>query len=234
MYCVFCGVELQKGVKACPLCGTKVCHPEIEEQPEALPYPEYRAGSGTVKRLAYMLVLSLLFLIPMVICLLIDLQMDLAISWSGYVIGGELVLYGAFCFPRWFKHPNPVIFFPVSMVVNLLFVLYICMENGGQWFLPFAFPVWGAVFILVECVVVLMRYTVRGVRSRGFLIMGGATIALGAIMLLVEFLIKVTFGHPMCWWSLIPLVCLTIVGAIQLVVGLCQPLRQSLYKKFFL
>ena len=35
MYCVNCGVELQKGVSACPLCGTRVYHPEIQEKPDA-------------------------------------------------------------------------------------------------------------------------------------------------------------------------------------------------------
>ena len=34
MYCVQCGVELQKGAKACPLCGLRVYHPDLQETPE--------------------------------------------------------------------------------------------------------------------------------------------------------------------------------------------------------
>lgn len=39
MYCVQCGVELQKGAKVCPLCGLRVYHPDLQETPEAPPLP---------------------------------------------------------------------------------------------------------------------------------------------------------------------------------------------------
>ena len=31
MYCVQCGVELQKGVERCPLCSLRVYHPELKD-----------------------------------------------------------------------------------------------------------------------------------------------------------------------------------------------------------
>ena len=36
MYCVKCGVELQKGADACPLCGLPVYHPDMDESSTAV------------------------------------------------------------------------------------------------------------------------------------------------------------------------------------------------------
>jgi len=29
MFCIKCGVELSRGSAVCPICGTKVCHPDF-------------------------------------------------------------------------------------------------------------------------------------------------------------------------------------------------------------
>lgn len=37
-YCVNCGVELGKGLKKCPLCGTKVINPAALKKEEGEPF----------------------------------------------------------------------------------------------------------------------------------------------------------------------------------------------------
>ena len=39
MYCVKCGVELADSQRVCPLCGTRVFHPDIPRTPADPPYP---------------------------------------------------------------------------------------------------------------------------------------------------------------------------------------------------
>ena len=51
---------------------------------------------------------------------------------------------------------------------------------------------------------------------------------------LVEFLLHITFGLPMYWWSLYPLAVLALVGLLMIVIAISAPLRQSLHKRFFL
>ena len=63
---------------------------------------------------------------------------------------------------------------------------------------------------------------------------GGAAIALGGYCMLVEFLLHITFGIPMYWWSLYPLVVLTLVGLLMIVIAISSPLRASLHKRFFI
>ena len=233
MYCVRCGVELQKGAERCPLCSLKVYHPEIEETPEAAPYPRYTEGE-TVSHGGLLFLVSFAFAIPLLVCLLIDLNLNRAVTWSGYVCFGLLTGYTVLCLPLWFRKPNPVVFFPVSMAAGLGLCLYIALKTGGRWFLPFAFPVGGAFLLLVEAVLVLMRYVVGGVRHRALYIFGGALMALGGLCVLIEFLLKLAFGIPMLWWSLYVLAALFLLGLMLLIIGLCRPLRQSLHKRFFI
>ena len=234
MYCIQCGVELQKGVQKCPLCGLRVYHPDLTEEPEARPYPANAGSAERVRPGGLLLILSFLFALPVIICLMVDLKLSGSVTWSGYVALGVLAGYIAVCLPMWFRRRNPVVFFPVTMAALLGVTLYVCLKTGGRWFLPFALPVGGAACLIVETVIVLLRYAVRGRGHRVLYILGGASIALGALCVLVEFLLRVAFGVAMRWWSLYPLVVLTLVGLLLIVIAISAPLRASLHKKFFI
>jgi len=233
MYCVKCGVELQKGATACPLCGLTVCHPELDEEPEPRLYP-CPAGEETVSRGGLLFLVTFAFLVPLAVCLLTDLLTDGAVSWSGYVALGLLTAYAALCLPLWFKRPSPVVFFPVAMAAAICLTLYISLKTGGRWFLPFAFPVGGAALLLGEAVIVLLRHAVGDARYRALYVFGGASVAAGGLCLLIEFLLRVAFGVPMTWWSLYPLSALFLLGVMLIVIAASPSLRRSLHKKFFI
>lgn len=38
MYCINCGVELADSETVCPLCGTRVFHPDMPRQQGSLPF----------------------------------------------------------------------------------------------------------------------------------------------------------------------------------------------------
>lgn len=234
MYCVQCGVELQRGVQKCPLCGLRVYHPDLSEQPEALPYPPYTGGGDSVRRGSALLVLSVLFLLPIIVCLVVDFKLNGGVTWSDYAIGGILMLYIALVLPLWFRRRSPAVFFPIAMAAALGLALYICLKTGGSWFLPLAFPVGGAVLLIVETVIVLLRHAVRGKGHRVLYILGGALIAVGALCILVEFLLHVTFGFAMQWWCLYPLTALSLLGLLLIVIAISRPLRTTLHKKLFI
>ena len=232
MYCVQCGVELQKGVERCPLCGLRVYHPELKETPEAPPYPRYTEEE--VSHGGLLFIVSFLFAIPLLVCLLIDLNMNHGVHWSGYVCFGLLALYLIVCLPLWFPRRNPAVFFPVAMAALLGVALYVCLKTGGRWFLSFAFPVGGGLLLLLEAEIVLLRYVVGDRPHRALYILGGGFIALGGLSMLVEFLLHVTFDLPMIWWSLYSVTVLFLVGVMLIVIGVCRPLRESLHKRFFI
>ncbi len=234
MYCVKCGVELQKGVERCPLCGLTVYHPELTETPEPRPYPRYAEGGETVRHGGLLFVLTVLFAVPVLVCIVMDLNMNHGIRWSGFVAFGLLWAYVAVCLPLWFRRRSPTVFFPIIMAAGLGVALYVCLKTGGRWFLPLAFPVGGAVTLLGETVIVLLRHAVGAHRHRALFVFGGAFIAAGGLCMLIEFLLHVTFALPMQWWCLYPLSALGLIGLMLIVIGICAPLRASLHKKFFI
>ena len=234
MYCINCGVELQQGAERCPLCGLRVYHPDLSEQPEAAPYPPRTAAKPRISRGGLLFIVTLLFLVPLLVCLFTDLGLNGRVSWSGFVLVGLPALYVMVCLPLWFRRANPVIFFPTAMAAALLLALYICLSTGGRWFLSFALPVGGLLTVIAEAVIVLLRHTVGPHRHRALYILGGALIALGGACMLIEALLSRSFGLAMRWWSLYPMGALGLLGALMLVIGLCRPLRKSLYKRMFI
>ena len=231
MYCVKCGVELADSEKKCPLCGTPVFHPDIERKPAEPPFPPDRRHAENVSRVGILFVLTVLFVLPAAICLLCDWRINGGIVWSGYAAGGIALLYILVLLPMWFRHPNPVIFVPVDFGAIGLYLLYIDLATGGHWFLSFAFPVTGAIGVLVTAVVALTRYL-----HAGYLyIYGGGLILGGALAMLIEFLLNLTFQvHETFFWSFYPLVAGVLLGLMLIVIAVCKPLRESLRKKFFL
>ena len=93
MYCIQCGVELADTEKICPLCMTRVYHPEIH-QPEVIPmYPAGREMVTAHHSKAKAIFLTVVIAMGLLFSVLCDLQLSGRISWSGYVVGGLLTAY---------------------------------------------------------------------------------------------------------------------------------------------
>ena len=101
MYCIKCGVELADSERVCPLCGTRVFHPDLPCGQGEPPYPpDEHPRHEEVSRIGVMFVVSVCMLLPAVISVLCDWRMGNGIVWSGYVVGGLVVLYVAVVLPR--------------------------------------------------------------------------------------------------------------------------------------
>ena len=232
MYCIHCGVELSDSETVCPLCGTRVFHPDLPRQQGEPPFPpEPSAHPEEVNRSGALFILTMLAVLPIVICILCDWSVNGTILWSGYAAGGVALLYILAVLPLWFKRPNPAIFVPIDFIVIGLYLFYINFATHGHWFLTFALPVTGAAMVLVTTMVVLLRYVPGG----ALYICGGALLGSGGFAVLLEWLLNVTFHlHDTFLWSFYPLAVCTVLGAMLLVIAICKPLRRSLHRKFFL
>lgn len=230
MYCIHCGVKLADTEKCCPLCGTEVFHPEFIRENVSPLYPEDREPAPQVNSRAAQIVWTTMTLIALLTTLLIDLQINDRITWSGFVAGALLMCYVWLILPFWFRKPNPVIFVPCGFTATGLYLLYINLATGGSWFLSFAFPVTGYTGLVITAVVVLLRYLPRA----GLYIIGGAGIALGIFMPLMEFLICITFVRPrFVGWSLYPFVALVLLGGMLIFLAIYRPARETMERKLF-
>ena len=229
MYCIKCGVKLADTEKKCPLCNTIVCHPDFKQTAERPLYPSNKMPKNESGSKALNGAVIILFFIPLLVCFFADLSLDGKIEWFGYVAGALMLSYVAFALPLWFKKPNPVIFVPCNFVAIALYLLYINFATGGSWFLSFAFPAVGGICLITCTVVTLMHYLHRG----RLYILGGAFVALGVFMLLVEFLLKVTFGLRFIGWSIYPLVVLLLFGGLLIYIAINNAAREMIERKLF-
>lgn len=229
MYCINCGVKLADTEKVCPLCNTTVYHPDLVRENVRPLYPENRrprlkAGSGALCG-----AILILLCIPLLVTFLADYHFDKSLGWFGFVAGALLVAYVTFALPLWFRRPNPVIFVPCSFAAAIVYLLYVDLATGGRWFMSFAFPVAGGLCLITSAVVTLCRYLRRG----RLYIVGGAVVALGAFMLLIEFLMTLTFSLPFIGWSIYPLAGLVLIGGVLLYLGINSSARAVMERKLF-
>ncbi len=232
MYCIKCGVELSNGEKECPLCGLKPFHPELAENNGEKPYPISKIPSyETINKQGILFLITMAFLVPMAITILCDTTITGGFSWSGYVVGGLILAYACAILPAWFEKPNPVIFVPVFFAAATLFLLYIDIVSGGEWFLSFAFPAVGALGLMVTAVIAVTKYVKKGY----WYIAGGSVLAIGGYTCLIEFLLYITFGFKTHFpWSLYPMIGCLLIGGTLLVIAISKPLRRRVQKKFFI
>lgn len=230
MYCVRCGVSLEEGTANCPLCGTPVWNPEPAEKnyhfnPDLYPEPN---RSGKIWLLS---VLTFIWASVGLGCSISCLVYYGRLGWSAYVLGSLLFTYVAAILPLWFRRYYPLIFLPLSFLALELFLLLICHITGGNWFLPFAFPVVGLLFIFT-----FLGYglTVLKIKPRMKLrLLGLYLFLLGGATMLMEFFLHLAFRLPMFNWSLYTAAVLCLFGIFFFVASWIMPLRRAMYKKSF-
>jgi len=229
MYCVKCGVKLGDGEKKCPLCDTVVYHPDFENIAGEKLYPENKMPNTVSNEKAINGVIAILFLIPLVMCFLTDININGRIDWFGYVAGALAVSYITFAFPLWFKKRNPVIFTLCSLASIMVYLVFINLLTDGDWFMSFAFPVAGGLSLIICIVVALMHYLKKG----KLYIVGGALIFLGAFMMLIEFFLNITFDLRYIWWSIYPLAGLSLLGGFLIFLAANRTAREIMKRKMF-
>ena len=230
MYCINCGVKLGETQTACPLCGTRVYHPDIPLSEERPLYPKDKYPKLKANSKVWNGILVILFTITMMVCAFADYNASGSFDWIGYAIGALLVGYIALALPLWFRHPNPVIFIPCNFVSATLYVLYINLATGGDWFLTLALPVSASLCLVVSTLVTLLYYLKKG----QLYVWGGFLIAIGGIILLIELLMDSTFGIPFMGWSIYPLAFLGVLGLICIYLAINTSAREAMARRLFI
>jgi len=229
MYCIKCGVHLADTEKICPLCNTVVYNPTITVENKRELYPAEKMPVTKSGRPFICGIVIILFIIPLIVTFFSDIYPDGRIDWFGYACGGILVSYLTFALPMWFKKPNPVIFVPCDFAACALYLFYINLTTGGDWFLSLALPtVLGAALITCS-LVTLLRYLRRG----RLYVIGGTVILLGAFIFMIERLICITFSLQFTGWSFYPLISLFLVGALLIYLAMNSEAREKFERKLF-
>ena len=231
-YCVNCGTELGRSEQCCPLCGTEVIHPACPPDPSLSPFPRGEKPSPkSFSKRASAVLMTLIYLLPVSICLLCDLNICGRISWSGYVLFGGLFVYVCSVFPLWLRRPHPILPLALDFAALLGYLYYIESYTGGKWFLPFALPVTVAAAAFVLLITGIALHT--PITPLGVIAL--SLFCSGVFCVITELLIgKAFFGMLRLNWSLYPLIACSIIALILVQIGKNAPMREKLEKKLFI
>lgn len=231
MYCIKCGIELSDGQAVCPICKTKVCHPEFPADPALATYPPRPFQSDVYNYRGLMFVITIITSILAVLPALLEWILFEKVTWSGYVTGGIILFYLLFLLPRWFQNPNPVIFTPCSFAAIAAYLLFVDLMLKGNWFITFALPVVTLLAVISTALAALLRYLRRG----RLYIIGGWLISLGVFSVYLEFFIWYTFEPiKFIFWSLFPLIAFVLLGLMLITVAIVKPFKESLRRIFYM
>lgn len=153
-YCVNCGVELEKGCPACPLCDTPVINPrETITKAEKSVYPEDIIIPRSVNKKYWGFVISMAMLIPCLVTVISNMLFfeNPAVK---YVIGGVAVVWVWFVFPMLWKKFMPMLMVAID-AISLLVYLYTFNIFGDEsgWFgsvaMPLIIVLWGIINLFI-------------------------------------------------------------------------------------
>lgn len=217
-YCSQCGVELDAKVHACPLCRAPVqaaAH-SAGALPEYAPfdYPEehLKLPAAYGRRFAVYL-LSLIFVTPVLIVLVVNLVYGRGLNWSLYV--------AASLFTVWAYSVIPLLLYgrAGSMVaayvgVSALFLWVIDRLHGEPfWFRSLGLPVVAVVTLVCSAVVLAsVRVKSKGANIAAFVLLGLAALCVG-----IDVVIALNLnGAPRVGWSAIVTVAVIPTAAFLL------------------
>ena len=229
MYCVYCGVKLQDGAGECPLCHTPVVIPEKPGTAEKTLYSDRMPAEEKSARPLVVWIITTVMIAASLACLIFCLRTKHEAAWSGYVLMSMGMVWVMLLFPLLFRRYRPMIFLPIDFICLAAFLLYVCVKNGENWFLSFAFPVTGIAGVLTLLGVALFRYIRQG-RLR---LLGLLLVLIGASFMLIEFFQHITFGTDMFVWSLYCVCAFGALGLFLFIATLIPPLHAHLRKTFF-
>ncbi len=157
-YCVNCGVELVESSKKCPLCDTPVINPNIintENTPPA--FPEKIVIPKTTKNKFSAIIISLLILIPNIVCIITNLLFTPDKLWSIYVVSSSAMFWFLFIFPFFMKSKRKYLTITVDAIATAVYIFIFYYYNSARtgWFWKLAVPLDAGVFV---CIAILTAY----------------------------------------------------------------------------
>ncbi len=228
-YCVNCGVELHKTCEVCPLCNTKVCHPEQEaDRLSPPPYPDQKGDMDPVQRSDMTILLSVVLAVTAVICGLLNLFVFYGTYWSLYVIGGCVLLW-IFCLP--------VFFFRIRVYISLLmdglgialyFGMIALLHPGNGWYPALALPLVVLATGLILLLAVYVKKMHASVLSGSVLVLSEVSVFTVSVELLIDGFLGTPFGIT---WSAVVLTCCVVIDAALITIIRRSRLREEVRRR---
>lgn len=232
-YCVHCGVQLAPSEARCPLCQTPVVDPAAPYDP-ALPreFPvRSREQRLEINPWTTLALAAVLLTVPALICLLIDLLGNGALTWSLYPIGAFGMIFLGIVPPVALR--KNVFFWTVAADVGALcmYLWLVQYLSGGTWFQTIVFPV----LLLLGVMLVAMASSIRQGMLRGLGIPAMGLLLVCVVALAVDLLVMATLtAQVRVTWSAFVMIPCGVISAMLWLVHRNHALRSELKRKLHL
>ena len=207
-YCNYCGVELDKTVTSCPLCGLTVgekrviIHEWKSKQPVFKDQiaSEIENMTAVQKRKLFWQISGIILVSGILVTLIINFIESKDITWSKYILVASLSILASISFFTLLRN-RPFMLVLGSFISNaaLLLLLDLISSNIG-WATKLGIPILISLYALILLVLWLIRISNR----RGFNILAAIFIALGLFLICIEVFVSLYFNHTITLsWSII-------------------------------
>jgi peptidoglycan/LPS O-acetylase OafA/YrhL len=198
--CVNCGIELDDGLRICPLCGKD---PENKGEQEHIPenYPSDIIQLQKKENKRYLSELSgIIAFSGIAVCTIVDLLISKGLRWSLFSdvsIAAVWIILSLFLFA--YKRPLILAAFLMLTVLAALFFIDL-IAAGQEWFFPVGIPVTITAFIAAGVIIILYR----AAHFKGLNIIAAALIILSGFCIITEMILdEYLNGFVDLRWSLI-------------------------------
>ena len=233
-YCVNCGVELDDSAKKCVLCGTQVINPaktENNSETVTAPFSQQTYIPKTAKARFFAGLVSLIMLVPNMVCLLVNLLLVPGNFWSVHIISTSVLLWIIFVVP-FFKKDHRTYFmwaFDTVAVGGYTFLLMNTL-NALEWYPVCALPIILVISAMVLFYIIWVRKKKRSGILKALAICAEVALAFlfGGILLSVTASVKYAAEI-----GLIVFVCIVAVVGFLTYCYKSESMRNWLSKKLF-
>jgi hypothetical protein len=222
-YCNYCGVELDKTVTSCPLCGLTVgekrviIHEWKSKQPVFKDQiaSEIENMTAVQKRKLFWQISGIILVSGILVTLIINWIESKDITWSRYTLVASLSILASISFFTLLRN-RPFMLVLGSFISNaaLLLLLDLISSNIG-WATKLGIPILISLYALILIVLWLIRISNR----RGFNILAAIFIALGLFLICIEVFVSLYFNHTITLsWSIIAAVSMIPISTLLFLV----------------
>lgn len=213
-YCVNCGVELEKSLQQCPLCGVEVVNP-FEPHDPMLPSP-YSAHivrvQKRVERRYLAWIITILIMLAGTVCLMADLVYKGGITWSLYVVSSLMLAWILVLLPLLYTglHPVLAVLLDVCALLAFLYVINIA-DTSQDWYLTLAMPQVLLYGLLALFDVLLWRsHSIYGWQRYGIVVMS-VGVALMGLETILDLYNDMHVSLDWSWFVIIPAFALGLI-----------------------
>jgi len=211
--CINCGIELDDGLKTCPLCGKDRGY-KGEQEHIARNYPSGIIQLQRKENRRYLWELSgILAFSGIAVCTIVDLIMNKNLKWSLFSdvsISAVWIILTLLLF----AYKKPLILAGVTMLTILAALFFFDLFAAGQqWFFSVGLPVALAAFISISIIAILYN----AAHFKGLNIIAAALLILSGFCIIMEMLLDQWMHNTVdLRWSLITGVSILPVALIFL------------------